>query len=129
MRVLAVDDDKLIRMEMELMLGRDGLQVDTAANCAEAHDLLRANHYDVVLTDMDLPDECGLEVLRRAKAKDPAVRVILVTGSASVMSDEDAAAAGADALILKPFRLQDLLSEVRHALPRADFIDGISSGS
>ncbi len=119
MRVLAVDDDKLIRMEMELMLGRDGVHVDTAETCERACELLHSNQYDVVLTDVDLPDSCGLEVVRRAKAKDPAVRVILVTGSATIVSAEDAAAAGADALIMKPFRLQDLLSHVRHALPPA----------
>lgn len=116
MRVLAIDDDRLIRMELELVLGREGLDVDTAASGADALACLGRQHYDLVVTDMDLPDATGLEVLRRIRRADPAIRVILLTGSSSLVSADEAAAAGAVALVLKPFEFQELLREVRHAL-------------
>jgi CheY-like chemotaxis protein len=117
MRVLAVDDSKLLRMEIELMLERVGLTVDTAANGLDAMTCLRRQHYDLLLTDIDLPDASGLEVLRQARLIDPSIRAILLTGSSSVVSCDEAEAAGAAALLLKPFELQALLREVRQALP------------
>ena len=115
-RVLAVDDEKLIRMEMKLMLGREGFEVDTAATCAEADCLLCERHYDLVLTDVDLPDMSGIELLRHAKRIDPTTCVILLTASNSLVSPEQAEAAGAQCLLLKPFCLKDLLAEIRRAL-------------
>lgn len=114
-RVLAVDDDKLFRMDLCLVLGREGYDVDTAASCDEARALLVNRHYEIVLTDLGLPDDSGLEILRYAKELAPDTRVILVTGSSEGVSLEDAVAAGAEVLLLKPCPMQDLLREVRRA--------------
>jgi two-component system response regulator PilR (NtrC family) len=116
MRVLAVDDDKLVRMNLSLMLGREGYAVDTASTCHEARELLGANVYGVVLTDLDLPDASGLEVLRTARALAPATKVIVVTGSGSFAPPPGSEFDGAEAILLKPFALGDVLLEVRRAL-------------
>ncbi|HKZ75513.1 MAG TPA: response regulator [Actinomycetota bacterium] len=115
-RVLAVDDDKLIRMEMRLMLGREGLEVDVAATCAEARRLLGEHRYDVVLTDVDLPDASGFQVLEDAIRIDPTIPVILLTASSTLISQEQARRAGAMSLLLKPFCLKDVVAEVRRAV-------------
>lgn len=114
-RVLAVDDDKLFRMDLSLVLGREGYLVDTASSCGEARELLSARRYEVVLTDLGLPDDSGLEVLRCVKLLAPSTRVILITGSSTGVSGEQAREAGAEALILKPCPMQELLREVRRA--------------
>ncbi len=115
-RVLAVDDDKLFRMDLSLVLGREGYAVDTASCVDEARAMLESAHYEVVLTDVGLPDASGLEVLRCAKSIAPDTQVILVTGSATGVTEEQAIAAGALAFMLKPFPMQDLLNEVRRAV-------------
>ena len=116
-KILAVDDDRLIRLELRLLLGREGFDVDTAATRTEARDFLRARHYDLVLTDLDLPDTNGLEVLRDVKRFDPTTRVILLTGSSTMITSGEAQAAGAQLLLLKPFGTKELVDSVRRALP------------
>lgn len=115
-RVLAVDDDKLIRMNLTLMLGREGLVVDTASTCREAKALLGMRAYGVILTDLDLPDASGLEVVRVAHALAPAAKVIVVTGSTSTITPSEAETAGAESVLFKPFALADLMRHVRSAL-------------
>ena len=66
MRILAVDDERLIRMSLRHVLHREGFDVDTARTGAEAIALLRDHTYDLVYTDLELPDLDGREVLRRA---------------------------------------------------------------
>lgn len=120
-RVLAVDDDRLIRLNLSLLLGREGLEVDTAATCREARSLLDRRLYGVVVTDLDLPDASGLEVVRWARENCPETKIILISGSSTALEgleglDEDAA----KSVVLKPFRFDELLALVREALPKSD---------
>src|SRR5690606_31623004 len=60
---LVVDDERDIRELLVLTLGRMGLRISTAANLAEARELLASNHFDLCLTDMRLPDGNGIELV------------------------------------------------------------------
>jgi DNA-binding NtrC family response regulator len=120
-RVLAVDDDRLIRLNLSLLLGREGLEVDTAATCREARTLLDRRPYGVVVTDLDLPDASGLEVVKWARENCPDTKIILISGSSTALEglaalDQEAA----KAVVLKPFRFDELLALVRDALPKSD---------
>jgi DNA-binding response OmpR family regulator len=112
-RVLLVEDDKLERMNLTLVLGREGFDLDVAANATEAYALLAHARYELVLTDIGLPDGSGLEVLQAAKRADAGTKVVLVTGSQSSMTQEEARVGGAESLILKPFALATILETVR----------------
>lgn len=112
-RILLVEDDKLERMNLTLVLGREGFALDVAANATEAYALLAHEHYELVLTDIGLPDGNGFEVLYAAKRADAATKVVLVTGSQSSVSQEEAKVEGAESLILKPFALATILDLVR----------------
>jgi len=112
-RILLVEDDKLERMNLTLVLGREGFDLDVAANAAEAYALLAHGHYELVLTDIGLPDGSGFEVLLAAKRADAETKVVLVTGSQSSLTQEAARAGGAESLILKPFALATILATVR----------------
>lgn len=116
-RVLLVDDDRLVRMNLSLTLCREGYELDVATCAAEAFAFLGEHHYELVLTDIGLPDESGFEVLRAAKRADPETKVILVTGSQSWITPEKAVVEGAETLILKPFALAELLDAVRRVFP------------
>jgi two-component system response regulator MprA len=112
-RLLLVDDDRLVRMSLSLTLMRAGFTLDVATCAGEAFGFLDRTHYQLVVTDIGLPDQSGLEVLRAAKRADPDTKVILVTGSVSNMTPEDARREGAEGLLLKPFALKDLIERVR----------------
>ena len=112
-RILLVEDDKLERMNLTLVLGREGFDLDVAANATEAYALLAHEHYELVLTDIGLPDGSGLEILQAAKRADAGTKVVLVTGSQSSMTAEEARIGGAESLILKPFALATILATVR----------------
>lgn len=112
-RVLLVEDDRLERMNLTLVLGREAFDLDVAANATEAYALLAGRRYEVVLTDIGLPDGDGFEVLHAAKRADAATKVVLVTGSQSAVTQEQALLQGAESLLLKPFALATILETVR----------------
>jgi ATP-dependent Lon protease len=112
-RVLLVEDDRLERMNLTLVLGREAFDLDVAANATEAYALLAGRRYAVVLTDIGLPDGDGFEVLHAAKRADATTKVVLVTGSQSAVTQEQALRQGADTLLLKPFALATILETVR----------------
>jgi DNA-binding response OmpR family regulator len=100
-------------MNLTLILGREGFELDVAASATEAYALLSHEHYALVLTDIGLPDGSGFEVLHAAKRADAGTKVILVTGSQTVVTQDQARGQGAESLILKPFALATILECVR----------------
>jgi CheY-like chemotaxis protein len=112
-RILLVEDDRLERMNLTLVLGREGFDFDVAANAREAYALLANGPYELVLTDIGLPDGDGIEILHAAKRADAATKVVLVTGSQSSLTQETAKFEGAESLMLKPFALATFLETVR----------------
>ena len=117
-RILLVEDDRLERMNLTLVLGREGFTLDVAENAKDACALLAFTHYDLVLTDIGLPDGTGFDVLHAAKHAHPGTPVVLVTGSQSSVTQETAATEGAQSLILKPFAFATLLATVRDLVGR-----------
>ncbi|MFN4179520.1 MAG: response regulator [Armatimonadota bacterium] len=86
-KILVVDDEELAREAIKLRLERDGHQVDTAANEAEAIEKIRTSNppYDVIITDMVMESEnSGLEVLKAALLRDVLTEVIVLTAYGSV---------------------------------------------
>jgi DNA-binding response OmpR family regulator len=100
-------------MNLTLVLGREGFDLDVAANACEACALLAGRRYELVLTDIGLPDGSGFEVLHAAKRADATTKVVLVTGSQSAVTQEQALRQGAESLLLKPFALARILETVR----------------
>lgn len=111
-KILLVEDDRLVRMNLALVLERDGYALDMAACAAEAYERLGSGHYDLVLADIGLPDEDGFHVLRAVKKADPTTKVVLVTGSQTNLTSEQAIGQGAECLLLKPFALAELMDTV-----------------
>jgi len=112
-RVLAVDDESLIRMSLSIALAREGYDVDTASSGMEAMSLLDQTRYDLVLLDLRLPDVSGMEVLRYARKVNPDAKVLLVTASTNAPSAAEAAREGAVGVMTKPFTLRGIAAETR----------------
>lgn len=107
-RVLVVDDEERIRSVLSEFLAMKGYQTLEAATGAGALQTLREWRPHVMLLDVRLPDMDGLDVLRQAKALDPAVGVFMVTGLHDEAVGREALQAGAFDYITKPFDLRYL---------------------
>ena len=115
-RILVVDDYLDIRILLERTIRRDGHQVLVAPDAESAMDMLSSNPVDVVLTDVELPDQNGLELTRTIKQNYPDTEVIVVTGHATMEVVARALRLGAFDYISKPF---NDLTLVRAAVNRA----------
>jgi len=121
-RVLAVDDESLIRMSLRIALAREGYDVDTASSGVEAMSLLDRFEYDLVLLDLRLPDVSGMEVLRYARRLHPGVKVLLVTASTNAPDAVEAEHEGAAGVVAKPFTLQAIAAETRRVIGAARIV-------
>jgi DNA-binding response OmpR family regulator len=115
-KILAVDDDRLLRMTIQMALEEDGYDVDTASGVGDARDALDRHRYDLVLTDLNLPDGDGLQVARHAIRSNPETRVVLMTASEEELDEIAVLEAGIVELVYKSSQLSRLLSRARRAL-------------
>ncbi|WP_427913817.1 sigma-54-dependent transcriptional regulator [Ramlibacter sp. MMS24-I3-19] len=115
-QVLVVDDEPDLRTIYELTLVREGYHVDCAATLAEGWQQLEERRFDVVITDMRLPDGMGLELLQRMQAQQRAERCIVMTAYGSAENAVEALKAGAFDYLTKPVDLRQFRSVVASAL-------------
>ncbi|MCY1076612.1 response regulator [Archangium lansingense] len=118
--VLVVDDEPVVRDVCARLLSREpDLVVSLAEDAEEALELLRAQRFDVLITDKNLPGMGGVELISEARALQPALEAVMITGYSSSESVIAAFAAGASDYILKPFEdLRLVRAKVRAALER-----------
>ncbi|MEW6569265.1 MAG: response regulator [Chloroflexota bacterium] len=102
-RVLIADDDSSMVDLMVRRLSKMGLQADRAEDGRRALELVERTPYDLILTDIYMPGASGLDILAKAKEKDPHVQVVVVTGSATLDNAVEALNKGAFSYLTKPF--------------------------
>ena len=112
---LVVDDERDIRELLVLTLGRMGLRISTAANLAEARELLASNPYDLCITDMRLPDGNGIELVSEIAQHYPRTPVAMITAFGSMDLAVEALKAGAFDFVSKPVDIAVLRGLVKHA--------------
>ena len=110
-RILLAEDDSSMREYLHRALSRVGYEVDAVGCGTEALPLLEASRYDLLLTDIVMPEMDGIELAQKASAGDPDIRVMFITGFAAVALQAGRAAPEAK-LLSKPFHLKDLVMEV-----------------
>ena len=108
-RVLVVDDDRAVRTVLQVNLSKHGLDVQLATNARQALQMLHDGAYDVVLTDVRMPGESGIELLQEVRRTWPEVQVVVMTGYGSVEDAVTAMKAGAADYIIKPIAREELL--------------------
>ena len=117
-KVLVVDDDPFALRSIAKVLEGGRYQVMTAINGSEALDLLRQDSFDLVLTDLKMPEVDGLEVLRQAREIAPQAVVLILTGYASVESAIEALREGAYDYLVKPYSADELRLKIERGLER-----------
>ncbi len=105
-RILVVDDEPDLRKLYELSLLREGYAVDTAESLAQAHAYLMEGEFDVVITDMRLPDGLGMELIRKIKALHRREYCVVITAYGSAENAVESLKAGAFDYLTKPVDLK-----------------------
>ena len=118
-RILVVDDDPSVRHLNTMILNGAGYRVDAAEDGVVAWDLLRINRYDLLVTDNNMPEVSGVELIKKLRAAGMALPVIMATGKSP---EEDCTPylwlQIAVTLLLKPYTAEEFLGTVRKALAR-----------
>ncbi len=115
-KILLVDDDTTFCLMLKTWLSKRGFEVEEAFSCREASSKIKGGKYDVVLTDLRLPDEDGLVVLQNIKKAMPEAQVILMTGYADINTAVQAMKLGAFDYVAKPVIPDEILKKIQEAL-------------
>ena len=116
--ILVIDDEAAIRESLEVLLSLEGYTVTMATDGVEGLRLLDAESFDLVLLDLNLPGQSGLELLPQIKERQPELPVIMITAYGSVDTVVDAIRAGAENFVQKPWDNEKLLADIRSAVAR-----------
>lgn len=122
-RILVIDDDPLVRRTLETLLNQAGYRVESAASGMEGLEKLPEGHFDLVITDIRMPEMDGFAVLRAirdycAAANRPPFQEVVLTGFNDVHALESAESIGIRHFVLKPFDKDELLDELERLLGR-----------
>ncbi len=115
-RMLVVDDDVELCELLSLRFGSRGFSVAEAHTAGSALEYIRNHPLDVVLLDLRLGDESGLDVLKRARECAPVLSIVVLTAHGSVETAVEAMRGGAFGFLLKPFADHELIQQVDHAV-------------
>jgi len=117
-RLLIIDDEPSIRESLETLLTIEGFHVTLAPDGVEGLDILAHADFDLLLLDLALPGESGIDLLPRITAMHPNLPVIMITAFGTVGNVVDAVRAGAENFIQKPWDNEKLLADIRSAIAR-----------
>jgi DNA-binding NtrC family response regulator len=115
-RILIIDDEAGIRDSLEALLTLEGFTVDLATEGTSGLEKLSANEYDLLLLDLSMPGDSGIDLLPRIKRMRPELPVIMITAFGTVGNVVDALRAGADNFVQKPWDNEKLLADMRTAI-------------
>lgn len=118
-RILIIDDDAAVRRIMRRVVERMGHEVEEAADGAMGLSLFRQGTFDLVVTDLFMPEKEGIETIMEIREDSPGVKILAVSGGMRldrIGPLEDAEVLGADASLPKPFAIQDLTAAVQALL-------------
>jgi two-component system cell cycle response regulator CpdR len=115
-RILLAEDDNDMRRFLVKALENAGYAVASCDNGMTAYHRLREEPFELLLTDIVMPEMDGIELARRATELDPDIKVMFITGFAAVALNPDSQAPKDAKILSKPFHLRDLVSEVQKML-------------
>lgn len=112
-KILVVDDEDIIRESLSFILKKENYQVDEAANGKIAYELLKETSYDLVITDLEMPEMKGIELLDEIKKMNLQTNTIVITAYGSMETAIAALRSGASDYILKPVEFDELIIKVK----------------
>jgi len=121
--ILVVDDEKSIRKTFEVFLGNEGHAVYTASNVPSAIEIFNGVAFDVIITDIIMPEVSGIELLKVVKEKNQDIPIIIMTGEPTLETATIALKHDASDYLMKPINKDMLLSRIRNAVEKKELID------
>lgn len=124
--ILVVEDDHSVRNLVSTTLQTHGYQFDAMIDGESALLAMTSHHYDIILLDLGLPDQDGIDIIKTVRTF--SVIPIIVLSARSSNEDKIAALdAGADDYLTKPFNIDELLARVRSTLRRAEYLQNMTT--
>jgi CheY-like chemotaxis protein len=114
--ILVIDDETVIRELFYEILARDGHAITLSASSSEGLRAFDEGSYDIVYTDLGMPDVSGWDVASAIKRKAPSTAVVMITGREVQMDDEKIKESGIDLVIPKPFQIRQIRDSVSQAM-------------
>ena len=115
-RLMVIDDEAIVGKRLKQVFNKAGFTVEAFTDPIAAMQAMQETPFDIVVTDLKMEPMDGMEVLNKAKSINPACRVIVITGYASVETAEMARDKGVFSFLAKPFRLDELKQVISEAL-------------
>jgi len=115
-KILLAEDDTDMRRFLVKALQNAGFDVTSYDNGLSAYQRLREESYELLLTDIVMPEMDGIELARRASELDPDIKIMFITGFAAVALNADSAAPKHAKVLSKPIHLRELVHEVQKML-------------
>jgi len=115
-KILLAEDDNDMRRFLVKALENAGYEVTDYDNGMSAYRRLREEPFELLLTDIVMPEMDGIELARRASELDPDIKIMFITGFAAVALNPDSQAPKDAKILSKPFHLRDLVNEVQKML-------------
>ncbi len=114
--ILIVEDDITFGMMLKTWLSKKGFEVSSVSNIARAHKHIESQTVDLILSDLRLPDQDGIDLLKWLNKQDKNIPLIIMTGYADIQSAVQAMKLGAQDYIAKPVNPEELLKKITEAL-------------
>jgi two-component system response regulator PilR (NtrC family) len=121
--ILVVDDEQIIRESLSYVLRKENYNVDEAENGKAAYDMLLETNYDLVITDLEMPEMKGTELLEKIRDLSAQTATIVVTAYGSLETAISALRTGASDYILKPVEFDELIIKVKKLFEMKDLIN------
>ena len=115
-RILVVDDEEIIRDSISFILKKEGYVVSEAANGKDALDKFKAESFDLIITDLEMPEMRGLELLEHVMRINPQTLIVIITAYGSLETAITAMRQGASDYILKPLEFDELIVKIKRLL-------------
>lgn len=115
-RILVVDDEESIREFLEIMLKKEGYEVTTAEDGAKAKEILTKKSFDMIISDMQMPNVTGIELLRHVRESYPDICFMIITAFGTTETAVEAMKLGAYDYLTKPFKIDEVRLNIANAL-------------
>src|SRR5687767_14302042 len=115
-RLLIAEDEERLRRLLEMLLGNKGYNLTTVGDGAQAWEQFQTGHFDLVITDLRMPNLDGMALLERIKNYSPSTPVLVITAFGSIDNAVEAMQAGAIDYVTKPFEEAKLSVAIDRAL-------------
>lgn len=112
-RILLVDDEPLIIEELQDAIEYEGMDVQTAGSVAEALSILDTQSFDIIITDLKMPNATGLDFLAALKERGSTSKAIVLSGHGAQSNKQEAKDLGAIACFAKPVDTDELIRKIR----------------